>query len=305
MRLNRKIAIGTTLITSTILVLQLGALAAVVAMVGPNDTASLLKASWTLNVAGVVLSCAISALFVKRMMSARLQKNAHLSSLEQVVIGVVREMGTPLNVITGRTAMLMTSVPEVREHTQTILAQASRLTAIIQRLLSYARPSSTSRRPLDLRVVTREALELVRPAAVARGIPLELEMPEHPVVIEGSPESLLQATCDLVMNGLVAAPQGSGLLVSLARGAPLAAQPGREDYVRLEVRRNNAVAPTENPKPRSSPALLQPETTANLALSLTIARDHGGFIELQQNDGQVSRLTVYLPSRETSCRAVS
>ncbi len=310
MRLTRRIVVGTSLVTGAVLGSELYVLGLLDADLSQDLLAvplgSLALASTVAAVAIVAGSGAWVRLVLLREqrpllagrqpLGAGLPGPHHLTNLALLVVGAIRELGNPINVISGRASLVRSSLPEgeLRDSCAIILAQTDRLILIIRRLLDYARPGGTSRQAVDLREVARDAVELSRPVALAAGIRLDVEAPAAAVLVEGNAESLLQAICDLVMNGIHARKGGGAVRVTLSPAAP--ASPTAVRYARLEVRREVGA------EPQGSPAT--PSPVAELRLPCDVAREHGGYVDLGSDPGQASCITVYLPSLESSCRAV-
>jgi signal transduction histidine kinase len=70
--------------------------------------------------------------------------------------GIAHELGTPLNVVSGRAELIASgklSPEETRQSAAAIKTEAARMTTIIREVLDFARPSKPHKAPVDLRQV--------------------------------------------------------------------------------------------------------------------------------------------------------
>jgi two-component system, NtrC family, sensor kinase len=82
-----------------------------------------------------------------------------LKTVGRLAAGIAHEMGTPLNVVSGRAGLIASgklSDEEIQQSALTIKAEADRITGIIRQLLDFARRRSPQRNQIDLRDVARK-----------------------------------------------------------------------------------------------------------------------------------------------------
>jgi signal transduction histidine kinase len=233
-----------------------------------------------------------------------------LNTVGKLAAGVAHELGTPLNVISGRASMIVTGEatgPEVGEYAEIIVAQADRMTRIIRQLLAFARQRSTERARVDLVQVVREAAELLSPIAKSQRVTIEVVADQERVEAVVDAARMQQVVTNLVMNGIQAMAGGGQLLVHVGRGD--AAVPEQTvsgamkcNYIRVQ---DQGVGIT----PEILPHIFEPFFTTKdigegsglgLSVSYGIVREHGGWIDVSSRPGSGAALTVFLPQGDPS-----
>ncbi len=167
----------------------------------------------------------------QRALEAQLIQNEKMASVGQLVSGVAHELNNPLTSIAGLAELLLEParrLPEpTREHLRVIHDQAERAARIVRNLLTFARPSSLVKEPVDLNdVVARTAL-LISYEMRQRGIELARTLDPEPVVVVGDRYELQQVLLNLLTNAVHA-------VSSL--------EPGRARRIRLSTGRNGGQA---------------------------------------------------------------
>ena len=100
--------------------------------------------------------------------SEQLRHADRLTTVGKLASGVAHELGTPLNVVSGRAKMItrgQVKGAELVESAQAIVDQAERMTNIIKQLLGFARRRQPQRRKESLRGVADRTLALLHPMA--------------------------------------------------------------------------------------------------------------------------------------------
>jgi signal transduction histidine kinase/DNA-binding response OmpR family regulator len=217
---------------------------------------------------------------------------------------VSHELREPLNAILGWTRILRS-----REFDATTLAYAIETierniglqVRLVGDLLDTARVEHGKLRlnlqSLDLEPLVRNTLDVVRPAAEAKGVQLLLSCDPGVTRINGDPERLQQIAWNLLSNAIKFTPAGGCVAVRLQK---------TETDALITVRDTGQGISSES-LPRVFERLFQADETmsgagAGLGLGLAMVRHltelHGGTVEADSpGEGQGAVLTVKLPLR--------
>ncbi|WP_158502204.1 PAS domain S-box protein [Vitiosangium sp. GDMCC 1.1324] len=234
---------------------------------------------------------------------AERQRAEQASRLKDDFLGVLsHELRTPLTAILGWAQILRTRelTPEKRVHAlETIERNARAQTQLIEDLLDVNRIVSGKLRlvvrPTHPVKVIENALEVVRPAAEAKGIHLQTLLDVQAGSIQGDPDRLQQVVWNLLSNAVKFTPQGGCVTVALSR---------EPSCVELQVRdTGDGIAPDFLPRLFERFSQADASSTrrhGGLGLGLSIVRHvvelHGGTVEAHSaGKGQGATFIVRLP----------
>jgi two-component system NtrC family sensor kinase len=230
-----------------------------------------------------------------------------LRTVGQLASGIAHELGTPLNVVSGRADLIASgslSAGEIVESARIIHTQSDRMAAIVRQLLDFARRRPPARECADLLDIARECLQLVD--ALARKRDIRLSLGGESVRTKLDRGQVQQVLMNLLVNALQASPQRGTVEAHVAweRRRPPAGQAGGEGkYASVQIRDHGEGISKENVERIFEPFFttkgVGEGTGLGLSTALGIVRDHGGWIDVQSELGAGSRFTVYLP--EEAC----
>lgn len=227
-----------------------------------------------------------------------------LSVAGKLASGLAHEVGTPLNIISGRAEFLLKTLPTEdrrREDLEIMIGQIDRISGIIRALLDMVRPAKPEIQAIGLAPVVERLLPLLRHTARRRGVVLEAAVTEELPLVLADPNQVQQVLINVVMNALAATPS-RGQVRIIAR--PLTA--GGRAGVELEVSDTGGGIP-----PEILPRVFEPFFTTKppgqgTGLGLTICRDivreHGGEIRVRSSGHEGTTVTVWLPAADESPR---
>jgi signal transduction histidine kinase len=239
---------------------------------------------------------------------AMLQQLRHvdrLSTVGTLAAGIAHELGTPLNVVLGHAKMIETGEQrdgQACDGARVIGEQGAKMIRIIRQLLDFARRPAAARTVTRVVPIVQRSLELVGALAGTRGVTLELvgDPAQDEVCVE--PTEIEQVVTNIVTNAIHASPPGAAVRTSIDRRAmpdPDAAGTPPRDYVSVEIRDHGAgiaaadVARVFDPFFTTKP--VGEGTGLGLSIAYGIAREHGGWIEVDTELGQGTAFTINLP----------
>ncbi|WP_434047702.1 MULTISPECIES: ATP-binding protein [Sorangium] len=150
----------------------------------------------------------------------KLQQAHALSAVGQVVASIGHEIGSPLNVILARARRLADQPgwsDAARGELETIATQSERISRVVARLLSVARPPRLLGRGGDVAQVAREVLAFLGPECRQRGITTRIEHDGAPLHVVLDADHLFQVVFNLCLNAAQAQPRGGEIAVRLRK----------------------------------------------------------------------------------------
>jgi two-component system, NtrC family, sensor kinase len=219
----------------------------------------------------------------RNALASRLRQSERLATLGQVVAEVAHEIGTPLNVITGRAEYLAHVVKDnepAMEIARLIAEQGRRITRIMQRLLHLARERMPQLEAVAVVKVARQTADFLAPDAAPAKVTIVVEG-EEATSARADADLLQQVLINLLHNAVQASPSGG--LVRLVVSE-------REGNVLIDVRDDGpGVAPEILPRLFEPFATTKPAgrgTGLGLSLSRSILRQMGGSLRYLEEEGR-------------------
>jgi signal transduction histidine kinase len=238
------------------------------------------------------------------------EQNERLRELDkmkdQFVSTVSHELRTPLTSMVGYLEILLEGEAgelseDQRRFLEIVNRSCDRLNRVIDDILVVARIDanrlSYEMQDVDLRMLTEEAVESSRMAAVRAGVDLRLSAPDEPVPAWADQTRLNQMLDNLLSNAIKFTPDGGSVSVTLAR---------QRDVAVLQVSDTGIGVPEEEVGRlfdrffRASTGLTISGTGLGLPIVKSIAEAHGGTIDVESEVGVGTTFTVELPLQSRS-----
>jgi two-component system cell cycle sensor histidine kinase/response regulator CckA len=247
---------------------------------------------------GVQALAFVTEITQRRAMERATRQAERLAALGRLSAGIAHEVNNPIGIILSRIEIMLLDAQaqplpgKVADDLRVLHRHAQRVAGIAHGLLSFARESSGTRRPVDLNDVVEETLLLVEKEARAAGIAIRRALAPDvpPVLADGS--ALQQVLLNLITNAREAL--GPGGEITLETTA-VADRPGA---ARLVVRDTGAGIP-----PDVLPKIFDPFFTTKsegtglgLSISYGIVREHNATIDVESRPGEGTTFVLMFPS---------
>lgn len=222
----------------------------------------------------------------REKMAERLRHSETMAALGQLSAGVAHELGAPLTVVDGRANRLLRRCNNERDshELKDIRQQVTRMTLIIEQLLSFGRSSHSQKRMLKVADLVSRACSLM--ADEGERIIVDAG---PPVNFNGDALSLEQVLVNLLRNGCQASPQGQVriswqredklLIIMVDDDGPGIAQNQRDEIFEPFV---------SSKKPGEGSGL-------GLAIVKRIVKEHEGDVILERSPLGGARFSLRLP----------
>ena len=219
-----------------------------------------------------------------------------LASIGQLASGLAHEIGTPLNVISGRGEYLLKKMspdhPEAK-NVNIIIRQSERITKIMQQLLAFARKPAAQFKTICLEKVASEAFSLcqLRQRKTHPQIHIELDFEIQNLMADE--DGLRQLFVNLMLNSFQALPSGGKIRI-MSR-SDLENEKG--NIVTYED--NGSGVPSDNKDRIFDPFFTTKDVGEGTGLGLfivaNIVQEHQGRIELDYDFTDGARFVIHLP----------
>jgi two-component system NtrC family sensor kinase len=217
-----------------------------------------------------------------------LRQSEKLSAMGSLLAGVAHELNNPLAIVMGRASLLEEKCdehPALKADAARIREAAERCGRIVRTFLDMARNRPSKRSPVSLNEMARAAAEMLLYGYQTHDIGLELALADGLPAVQADADQIGQVVMNLLVNAQQALAGVEGERRVRVETGVAAAAAGREAVVWLRVRDNG---PGISSASRSR--LFEPFFTTKaegagtglgLAVSRSLARDHGGDVELE------------------------
>ena len=142
----------------------------------------------------------------------------------EFIANISHELKTPMTTIAGYADGILDGVispEEERQYLSIISAESRRLSRLVRRMLDVSQLQSMDlikqKKPFDLSESMRRVLVSMEKKITDRGLDVDVEIPEDPVIVLGDNDLLTQVVYNLLENAAKFASQGSTLFLGLEK----------------------------------------------------------------------------------------
>lgn len=223
-----------------------------------------------------------------------LRQSEKLTAMGSLLAGVAHELNNPLSIVMGRAALLaekMSDDPRAAD-AQRIHEAAERCGRIVRTFLNMARSRPANRSEVALNDLATAAIDMLAYVLRSHGIAVQLDLLPGLPPVKADADQVGQVVLNLIVNAqqaLGARDHGRRLTVSTGVAPMTDGDRRRTPRVWLRVRDNGpGIAPELRERIFEPFFTTKSEgvgTGLGLAVSRSIARDHGGELTVQVDEG--------------------
>jgi PAS domain S-box-containing protein len=249
----------------------------------------------------------------KEKLNVQLQQAQKLEAVGTLASGIAHDFNNILSAILGYTELAQLKLPpdsDIGNDLVEVFRGVNRAKDLVKQILTFSRQAKHERRPLQIHLIVKEALKLLR-ASIPTTIEIREKIDPQSGTVLADATQIHQVLMNLCTNAYQAMRESGGVLaVNLSRVeimkednkvAGLHLAPG--SYIKLEV------SDTGHGMERAlMERIFEPYFTTRkkgegtgmgLALVHGIVKDHDGHISVYSEPGKGSSFHVYLPRIET------
>lgn len=236
----------------------------------------------------------------------QLRHDDRLKTVGRLASGVAHELGTPLNVVSGRASLIAggnLTPYDVISSARTIHSETARMTGIVQQLLNFARRSTPKRTLCSLDSVIELTISLMEPLIRKNQAHVDVahKLPEGGMVNADSAQ-IQQVLSNLLTNSLLS--KDAGVQIRIVAEQCSVVPPDSSEGKPMPCARITVTDDGEGISESDLPHIFEPFfTTRDLGkgtgLGLSIAHgivaEHGGWMTAESTVGKGTSFSVYLP----------
>jgi len=233
-----------------------------------------------------------------------LRQSEKLTAMGSLLAGVAHELNNPLSIVMGRASLLAEKLSDnpLAADAQRIHEAAERCGRIVRTFLNMARSRPANRSEVALNDLATAAIDMLGYVLRSHGIAVTLDLLPGLPPVKADADQIGQIVLNLIVNAqqaLGARDHGRRLTVSTGVAPMTDGDRRRTPRVWMRVRDNGPGIAAELRERVFEPFFTTKSegvgTGLGLAVSRSIARDHGGELTVQDDDGVGACFCLQMP----------
>lgn len=241
----------------------------------------------------------------------QLHQSRKMESMGTLAGGIAHEFNNLLGIIIGNTELALDDVPHgnpAKDCLEEIRIASSRANEVVKQILSFARKTPTTRKPIRISNIIKESLKLTR-ATVPTTIEIRQEILCNSEMILANPTEIHQILMNLCSNSVQAMQEETGILVARLEATVLNNRTAAQyenltggEYIKLVVKDNGKGIKPEIMDRIFDPYFTTKEIGKGLGMGLSvvygIVKKHDGAIKVSSEAGKGTTVEVLFPISE-------
>jgi PAS domain S-box-containing protein len=238
----------------------------------------------------------------------QLRHTQKMEAIGTLAGGIAHDFNNILGAILGYSELAMTQFSQdqrLKSYLEEVVTAGNRAKELVKQILAFSRRSDQEREAVDLNVIVREALKLIR-ATLPASIEIRSTLEESPSVVFADPTQIHQVVMNLCANAEYAMRKEGGILDLAVTSVDMtphlvmefpSLKPGT--YLRLTIHDTGQGIPPEVVERIFEPFFTTKRSGEGTGLGLAVVHGavvgHGGHISVSSRVGQGTTFTVWLP----------
>jgi PAS domain S-box-containing protein len=238
----------------------------------------------------------------------QLRHTQKMEAIGTLAGGIAHDFNNILGAILGYTELALTQLSQdqrVKMYLEEVVTAAIRAKELVKQILAFSRRSEQEREAVDLKVIVKEALKMIR-ATLPATIEIRPNLEADPAVVFADPTQIHQVVMNLCANAEYAMRKEGGILeldltsIEMTANTVLefpSLKPGM--YLRLTIRDSGQGIPAQVLERIFEPFFTTKGSGEGTGLGLAVVHGaivgHGGHISVSSVMGQGTTFTILLP----------
>lgn len=246
------------------------------------------------NVEGVVI--VLEDISKIRKLENQIRRAEKLSAVGELASGIAHEIRNPLGIIKTIAQTITNDIEdeEINEGLEIIVHEVNRTNIVIKGLLDFAKPGIHQKKYHSINKLISEVLLIIDKYTQQHHVEVNYDYKNDKSILVDV-DKLKQAFINIIFNAVQAMPEGGSLDIGLT---------AQDDFVKISFKDTGLGIPKEIVEKIFEPFYTTKDTGTGLGLAIThrIIEEHEGYIEVDSNLGEGTKINIYLPIEQKGAK---